>query len=165
MTKRPESAPPVGTEAAGALATTYDRILEWARRLGVRPLQIELGCCAVGALATAAALDPRHDLARFGPEVFRAAPGRRDLLIVAGTVSEKMAPLLRRLWDEMPDPKWALALGCAGGGPYRTYAVTRGLFRVLPVDVYVPGCPPRPEALLAGLLELEGKMGRLEARA
>jgi NADH-quinone oxidoreductase subunit B len=153
------------SEAASGLETTYDRIFDWARRLGVRPLQLELGCCAAGALGMAAALDPRHDLARFGTEVFRAAPRRSDLLIVAGTVTEKLAPLLRRLWDEMPEPKWAIALGCAGGGPYPTYAVTRGLDRVLPVDIYVPGCPPRPEALLAGLLELEGKMGRSEVKA
>ncbi len=151
---------------AGVLETTYDRIFDWARRLGVRPVQLGLGCCAVGASGILAALDPRHDLSRFGAEVFRAAPRRSDLLIVAGTVSEKMAPLLRRLWDEMPDPKWALALGCAAGGdPYRTYAVTRGLDRVIPVDIYVPGCPPSPEALLAGLLELEAKMGRSEVRA
>jgi NADH-quinone oxidoreductase subunit B len=155
-----------GTESAPVrdLATTYDRIHDWARRLGVRPVQIGLGCCAIGMTA---ALDPRHDLARFGVEVFRGAPGRSDLLIVAGTVSEKMVPLLRRLWDEMPDPKWALALGsCAsGGGPYRTYAVRHGIERVIPIDVHVPGCPPGPEALLAGLLELETKMGRSEIPA
>jgi NADH-quinone oxidoreductase subunit B len=151
---------------ANVLTTTYDRIFDWARRLGVRPLQIGLACCA---LEITAALDPRHDLARFGAEAFRAAPGRSDLLIVAGTVSEKMAPLIRRLWDEMPDPKWAIALGsCAAcGGPYRTYAVTQGVDRVIPIDVYVPGCPPRPEALLAGLHHLEKKIGRLrpEVRA
>jgi NADH-quinone oxidoreductase subunit B len=159
MTERTEAA------AASVLTTTSDRIFDWARRLGVRPLQLGLGCCAIGTSGILAALDPRHDLSRFGAEVFRAALRRSDLLIVAGTVSEKMAPLLRRLWDEMPDPKWALALGCAaGGGPYRTYAVTRGLDRVIPVDVYVPGCPPSPEGLLAGLLELETKMGRPEVR-
>ena len=160
MTERSEAA------ATGALDTTYDRIFEWARRLGVRPLQLGLGCCAIGASGLLAALDPRHDLSRFGAEAFRTAPRRSGLLIVAGTVSEKMAPLLRRLWDEMPDPKWALALGCAAGGdPYRTYAVARGLDRVIPVAVRVPGCPPRAEALLAGLLELEAKMGRSEVRA
>jgi NADH-quinone oxidoreductase subunit B len=166
MTKRPESAPRAASEAADALATTYERIFDWARRLGVRPLQIGLGCCATGAVGIAAALDPRHDLNRFGAEAFRAAPRRSDLLIVAGSVSGKMAPLLRRLWDELPDPKWALALGCAGGGgPYRTYAVTQRLDGVIPIDVHVPGCPPSPEALLAGLRELEAKMGRPEARA
>ncbi len=151
---------------ANVLTTTYDRIFDWARRLGVRPLHLGLACCATGMTPMP---DPRHDLARFGAEAFRAVPGRSDLLIVAGTVSEKMAPLIRRLWDEMPDPKWAMALGsCAVcGGPYRTYAVTQGVDRVIPIDVYVPGCPPRPEALLAGLLHLEKKIGRLrpEVRA
>jgi NADH-quinone oxidoreductase subunit B len=149
---------------ANVLTTTYDRIFDWARRLGVRPLLLGLSCCAVGMTP---ALDPRHDLARFGGEAFRAAPGRSDLLIIAGTVSEKMAPLIRRLWDEMPDPKWAIALGsCAAcGGPYRTYAVTQGVDRVIPIDVYVPGCPAGPEALLAGLLELEKKIGRPEGGA
>jgi NADH-quinone oxidoreductase subunit B len=149
------------TAPASALVTTWDRIFDWTRRLGVRPTRIGLGCCAIGMTPV---LDPRHDLSRFGVEVFRTAPRRGDLLIVAGTVSRKMAPLLRRLWDEMPEPKWALALGsCAsGGGPYRTYAVLSGVERVIPVDVHVPGCPPHPEALLAGLLELEARMGLAE---
>ncbi|HEX4497612.1 MAG TPA: NADH-quinone oxidoreductase subunit NuoB [Thermoanaerobaculia bacterium] len=161
MTERTE-----GTETAEAraLATTWDRIFDWTRRLGVRPTQIGLGCCAIGMTP---ALDPRHDLSRFGVDVFRTAPRRGDLLIVAGTVSRKMAPLLRRLWDEMPEPRWALALGsCAsGGGPYRTYAVLRGIGQVIPIDVHVPGCPPRPEALLAGLRELETRMGLPEVHA
>jgi NADH-quinone oxidoreductase subunit B len=149
----------IGSTEADVLTTTYDRIFDWARRLRVRPLQLGFACCAVGMTP---ALDPRHDLARFGAEAFRAAPGRSDLMIVAGTVSEKMAPLIRRLWDEMPDPKWAIALGsCATcGGRYRTYAVTQGADRVIPIDVYVPGCPPHPQALLAGLLHLEKKIGR-----
>jgi NADH-quinone oxidoreductase subunit B len=161
--------PSDGTEPAeaGALTTTCDRVFDWARRLGVRPMRLGLACCAVDAVGMMSMLDPRHDLARFGAAAFRAAPRRGDLLIVAGTVSEKMAPLLRRLWDEMPDPKWAIALGsCAAcGGPYRTYAVTQGVDRVIPVDVYVPGCPPAAEALLAGLLRLEEKIGRPEIRA
>ncbi len=166
MTKRPESAPRAADEAAEVLATTYERIFDWARRLGVRPLQVGLGCCATGAVGIAATLDPRHDLNRFGAEAFRAAPRRSDLLIVAGSVSGKMVPLLRRLWNELPDPKWALALGCAGGGgPCRTYAVAQGLDGVIPIDVHVPGCPPSPEALLAGLRALEARMGRPEARA
>jgi NADH-quinone oxidoreductase subunit B len=159
MTKNQGDAPLTTPAEANVLTTTWDRIFDWFRRLGVRPLQLGLACCALEMMP---ALDPRHDLARFGGEAFRAAPGRSDLLIVAGTVSEKMAPLIRRLWDEMPDPKWAIALGsCAAcGGPYRTYAVTQGVDLVIPIDVYVPGCPPRPEALLAGLLQLEEKMGR-----
>lgn len=143
-------APPV-------LTTTWDRIFDWARRLGVRPVRLGLGGRAFEMLP---GLDPRHDLARFGPEAFRAAPGKSDLLVVAGPVSAKMAPLVRRIWDEMPGPKWSIALGdCAGrGGPWRTYAVTRGLDQVIPVDVHVPGCPPGAEALLEALLQLEKKI-------
>jgi NADH-quinone oxidoreductase subunit B len=154
-----ESSPPTpaGQPEPTVFATTWDRIFDWARRLGVRPVRLGLGCCAFEMLP---GLDPRHDLARFGPEAFRAAPGRSDLLVVAGPVSRKMAPLVRRIWDEMPGPKWSIALGsCAGqGGPWRTYAVTQGLESVIPVDVQVPGCPPGPEALLEALLQLEKKI-------
>ena len=153
-----ESPPPAtpGQTAPPILATTWDRIFDWARRLGVRPVRLGLGCCAFGMLP---GLDPRHDLARFGPEAFRAAPGRGDLLVVAGPVSGKMAPLVRRIWDEMSGPKWSIALGdCASrGGSWGTYAVTR-LESVIPVDLHVPGCPPGPEALLAALLQLETKI-------
>ncbi|HEY4591124.1 MAG TPA: NADH-quinone oxidoreductase subunit NuoB [Thermoanaerobaculia bacterium] len=154
-----EDVPPTtaGPPEPPVLTTTWDRIFDWARRLGVRPVLLGTGCCAFEMLP---GLDPRHDLARFGPEVFRAAPGKSDLLVVAGPVSRKMAPLVRRIWDEMPDPKWSIALGsCAGqDGPWRTYAVTEGLESVIPVDVHVPGCPPGAEALLAALLELEKKI-------
>ncbi len=151
-----ESAPPAPPEPP-VLTTTWDRIFDCARRLGARPTWIGLGGCAFEMLP---GLDPRHDLARFGPEAFRAAPGKSDLLVVAGPVSVKMAPLVRRIWDEMPGPKWSIALGdCAGrGGPWPTYAVTRGLDQVIPVDVQVPGCPPGAEALLEALLQLEKKI-------
>jgi NADH-quinone oxidoreductase subunit B len=139
--------------AAGGFEETRDRVFDWARRLGVRLHPLGLEGCVDGMIP---ALDPRHDLAGFGPEAFRARPRRGDLLIVAGTVSEKMAPVLRRLWGELPEPKWAIALG--SGGPWRTYAVVREIGRVIPVDVEVPGWPPRPEDLLGALLELEKKI-------
>ena len=138
---------------SSVLTTTYEKIFNWARRSAIWPMQFGLACCAIEMMAV---LDPRHDMSRFGAEVFRASPRQSDLMIVAGTVTEKMAPIVRRLWDQMPEPKWAIAMGaCATcGGPYRTYAVTQGVDRVIPVDVYVPGCPPRPEALLAALGDL-----------
>jgi NADH-quinone oxidoreductase subunit B len=135
---------------ANVLTTTYDKVFNWARRSAIWPMQFGLACCAIEMMAV---LDPRHDMSRFGAEVFRGTPRQSDLMIVAGTVTEKMAPIVRRLWDQMPEPKWAL--------PYRTYAVTQGVDRVIPVDVYVPGCPPRPEALLWGLLHLQRKIDRM----
>lgn len=145
-------APPTPPEPP-IFTTTWDRIFDWARRLGARPTWIGLGCRAFEMLP---GLDPRHDLARFGPEAFCATPGKSDLLVVAGPVSRKMAPLVRRIWDEMPAPKWSIALGdCVS---WQTYAVTPGLDSVIPVDVHVPGCPPGPEALLEALLQLEKKI-------
>lgn len=146
-----------GSGEASVLTTTYDRIFDWARRSAVWPTEIGLGCCAIETLA---AVDPRHDMARFGVEVFRAAPRQSDVLIVSGTISEKMAPVIRQLWDQMPEPKWSIALGgCAAcGGPWRTYAVVQGLDRIIPVDLYISGCPPRPEDLLQGLLHLQRKI-------
>jgi NADH-quinone oxidoreductase subunit B len=146
-----ESAPPTTPEPP-VFTTTWDRIFDWARRLGARPVLLGMGCCSFEMLP---GLDPRHDLARFGPESFRAAPGKSDLLVVAGPVSRKMAPLVRRIWDEMPGPKWSIALGSC---TWQTYAVTQGLESLIPVDVHVPGCPPGAEALLAALLQLEKKI-------
>ncbi len=110
-------------------------------------------------IATAAA---RYDVARFGMELFRASPRQADLFIVAGTVTHKMAPVLRRLWEQMPDPKWAMAMGnCAiGGGPFPTYAVLQGVDRIIPIDVYVAGCPPTPQGLIHGLMTLQEKIAR-----
>ena len=148
------------TVESNILTTTYDKVFNWARRSAILPMQFGLACCAIEMMAV---LDPRHDMSRFGAEVFRASPRQSDLMLVAGTVTEKMAPIIRRLWDQMPEPKWCLAMGaCATcGGPYRTYAVTQGVDRVVPVDVYVPGCPPRPEALLWGLMHLQRKIDRM----
>lgn len=140
------------------IMTSIETVLNWARSNSLWPLTSGLACCSMEMMATAAA---RFDLARFGYEVFRPSPRQADLLIVAGTLTWKMAGPLKRLYEQMPEPKYVIAMGsCANaGGPFAdSYSVVPGVDRVVPVDVYIPGCPPRPEALIQGLLELKRKI-------
>ncbi len=131
-----------------------DKLIVWGQKNSLWPFGSGLACCAMEMIATGAS---HYDMARFGMEVFRASPRQADLFIVAGTVTAKMAPVVRRLWEQMPDPKWVVAMGnCAvSGGPFPTYAVVQGVDRILPVDVYISGCPPTPQGLLHGLITLQ----------
>ena len=139
------------------LTTKLGKVVGWAQKNALWPATFGLACCAIEMMAMA---NSRWDAARFGAEVFRASPRQADLMIVSGRVSQKMAPILKQIYDQMPEPKWVIAMGaCAStGGMYRSYAVLQGVDRILPVDVYISGCPPRPEALLEGFMRLQSKI-------
>ena len=142
----------------GILLTSMEELYNWGRSHSVWPLQFGLACCAIEMIAASMA---RFDIARFGSEVFRPSPRQADLLIVSGTVTKKMTPPVVRLWNQMPEPKYCIAMGaCAiSGGPFKQgYNVLKGIDRYIPVDIYIPGCPPRPEALLHGLMQLQEKI-------
>jgi NADH-quinone oxidoreductase subunit B len=141
----------------GILLTTVEKLVNWSRKSSFWPATFGLACCAIEMMATGAA---RYDLARFGMEVFRASPRQADLMIVAGRVSQKMAPVLRQIYDQMPEPKWVLSMGvCASsGGMFNNYAIVQGVDHVVPVDMYLPGCPPRPEMLIDAILRLHEKI-------
>lgn len=145
------------TGALGLALGKLEEVINWGRANSVWPLTFGLACCAIEQISTGMS---RFDIARFGSEVFRASPRQADLLIVSGRVSNKMVPVIKRVYDQMSDPKWIIAMGdCAScGGPFNNYAIIQGVDKILPVDVYVPGCPPRPEALLYALTMLQEKI-------
>src|SRR5271169_2409158 len=142
------------------MISTVDYVFNWARKSALWPMTFGLACCAIEMIASSTA---RFDIARFGSEVFRPSPRQSDLMIVAGTVTLKMAPVVKRIYDQMPEPKWVMSMGACSsvGGPFNTYAVLQGVDRIVPVDVYVVGCPPRPENLFYGLLRLQDKIDKM----
>lgn len=145
------------THAANVIVTQVNRLVDWSRSQSLWPSLFGLACCAIEMMATSAS---RFDLARFGAEVFRASPRQADLMIVAGRVSVKMAPVVRQIYDQMPEPKWVIAMGaCAScGGVFNNYAIVQGVDKIIPVDVFVPGCPPTPEMLLFAFNQLQEKI-------
>ncbi|MBV8300598.1 MAG: NADH-quinone oxidoreductase subunit B [Candidatus Dormibacteraeota bacterium] len=142
---------------SGVITTSIEKLIQWGRYSSLWPALFGLACCAIEMMATGAS---RYDMSRFGAEVFRASPRQADVMIVAGRVSQKMAPVLRQIYDQMPEPKWVIAMGaCASSaGMFNNYAIVQGVDKVVPVDIFIPGCPPRPEGLLDGIVKLQQKI-------
>ncbi|HZT42769.1 MAG TPA: NADH-quinone oxidoreductase subunit B family protein [Chthonomonadaceae bacterium] len=149
--------PTYGPSGMPVQLAKLEELVNWARRNSLWPLTFGLACCAIEMMA---AVSSRFDLSRFGAEVFRASPRQADVMIVAGRVSTKMGPVLRQIYDQMPNPKWVISMGaCAStGGVYNNYAIIQGVDQIVPVDIYVPGCPPSPDALIYGILKLQEKI-------
>jgi NADH-quinone oxidoreductase subunit B len=147
----------------GFLTSTVDAMVAWARENSVWPMPMGISCCAIEMMAVGG---PKYDIARFGSEVMRFTPRQCDLMIVAGTVTYKMSHVVRKIYDQMPDPKWVIAMGActSSGGMYRSYPVVQGIDQFLPVDIYLAGCPPRPDNLLNALLQIQEKIKRTKAR-
>ncbi len=143
--------------------TTIDALIAWARKSSVWPMPMGISCCAIEMMASG---DAKYDIARFGSEVMRFTPRQCDVMIVAGTVTYKMAHVVKKIYDQMPDPKWVIAMGActSSGGMYRSYSVVQGIDQFLPVDLYVAGCPPRPDNLLNALIQIQDKIGKTRAR-
>ena len=149
---------PTTHQKDGMASFILSRVQDWSRDNSLWPVTFGLACCAIEMMAASSS---RFDLARFGSEVFRPSPRQADLMIVAGRVSQKMAPVLREIYDQMPEPKWVVAMGdCAScGGVFNNYALVQGVDKIVPVDVYVPGCPPTPDGLIDGILKLKARIG------
>ena len=147
-------------QSEGFVVSQFEDLLNWARASSLWPMSFGLACCAIEMMALGSA--PKHDISRFGMERFSASPRQADLMIVAGRVSQKMAPVLRQIYDQMTAPKWVISMGaCASsGGMFNNYAIVQGVDHIVPVDIYVPGCPPSAEALLYGILQLQKKIRR-----